>query len=87
MLIELKKPLAVTAASLFAALALTTSALADACDESLSMVTEAAASAELTAEQKEVIEAAKTEAMDKQAAGETEACVASLADAKQVLGL
>ncbi len=49
MFTELKKPLAVTAAALFASVALTTSALADECDDSLSMVTEAAASAELTA--------------------------------------
>ncbi len=87
MFYELRKPLALTATALFAGMAMTATVWADACDDSLSMVTEAAASTEVTDEQKSLIEAATTEAMDKQAAGDTEACVASLADAKQVLGL
>jgi hypothetical protein len=84
---ELEKPLALTAMALFAGMAMTGPVWADACDDTLSMVTEPTTSAELTDEQKFIIEAAKTEAMDKQAAGDTEACVASLADAKQVIGL
>jgi len=82
MFYELRKPLTLTATALFAGMAMTSPVWADACDDCLSMVTEAAASTELTEEQKSVIEAATTEAMKKQATGDTEACVASLADAK-----
>ena len=83
----LNKISAITLAAGVLALGISTSAIADECSDTLSMIDEVAQSAALAPDDAEKVNAAKAEAMDKHAAGDINGCLASLADAKQMLNL
>ena len=65
----------------------TAPAFADDCTDTIAMVTNTSEESGLTQADMDAVTAALVEATEKQAAGDTDGCLASLADAKQMLNL
>ena len=78
---------ALTIAATIGAFAIASPALADDCTDTISMVTDAATTANLSQQDLDKVSAAKADAMNKQAAGDVEGCLTSLMETKTMLNL